>query len=746
MLRFIYGCLALPAFTFTLVFCPFVSADSEISWSTFLGSGSDDGGNSVFVDHNGNVFVTGTSVAGWGSPVNPHTGRSDAFVAKVDSSGVLQWHTFLGSSYSDWGQSIAADGSGNLYVAGFSIAGWGSPINPHAGGLDAFVAKLDSSGVLQWHTFIGSSNYEFGNSVAADGSGNLYVMGVSFAGWGSPINPHAGKKDVFVAKLDSRGQLQWHTFLGSSSYDWGQSVAADDSGNLYVAGDSDVGWGSPINPNAGGGDAFVAKLDSSGVLQWHTFLGSNSNDLGWSVAADGSGNLYATGRSGAGWGSPINSHAGGTALFVVKLDSSGVLQWHTFLGSSNYGWEGSVAADGSGNLYVIGDSESGWGSPINSHAGNSDAFVAKLDTSGVLQWHTFLGSGSNDHGRSVAVDGSGNLYAAGDSNAGWGSPINAYAGRGDAFVTKIYDLDIDDDGWPNDTDGCPYDLYKSDPGACGCGVADTDTDGDGTLDCNDNCPGDPNKSVSGTCGCGVVDTDTDTDGTADCFDPDDDGDGLDDSTDAFPTDPKEWADNDQDGIGDHGDSDDDNDGSEDSIEMAGPADGDGNADGIVDSLQSHVTTLEVLDDQQFCTLELPSGHSFTRSQAVNTPPADDAPDSVNFDYGYFDFTTGNIGSGQSTTVTLYLPAGASPITYYKYGKTPDNPTDHWYEFLYDGQTGAEIDGNIITLHFVDGQRGDDILTQDSMVVDVGGPGFESTATSNTFGSGSGGCFITSLRQ
>jgi hypothetical protein len=363
-----------------------------------------------------------------------------------------------------------------------------------------------------------------------------------------------------------------------------------------------------------------------------------------------------------------------------------------------------------------------------------------------ISWNTFLGSSSHDYGYSVAADGNGNLYATGYSNAGWGSPINAHAGEDDVFVSKIYDLDIDDDGWPNDVDGCPYDPYKSVTGACGCGVAETDTDGDSTPDCIDNCPSDPNKSDPGTCGCGVLDTDTDTDGTVDCIDPDDDGDGVDDSLDAFPTDPDEWADNDQDGTGDNGDSDDDNDGSEDSIEMAGSANADGNADGIADSLQSHVTTLNVIDGQQFCTLGLPIGHSFTRSQAVNTRPADDAPDGVNFDYGYFDFSTGNIGPGQSTTVTLYLPPGASPDTYYKYGKTPDNPTDHWYEYLYDGQTGAEINGNVITLHFVDGQRGDDILTRDSMVVDVGGPGFESATTTNTSGSGSGGCFITSLRQ
>jgi len=80
-----------------------------------------------------------------------------------------------------------------------------------------------------------------------------------------------------------------------------------------------------------------------------------------------------------------------------------------------------------------------------------------------------------------------------------------------------------------------------------------------------------------------------------------------------------------------------------------------------------------------------------------------------------------------TTLTITLPNGATPDTYYKYGQTQANPTDHWYEFLYDNQTGAEITNNVITLNFVDALRGDDVLTQDSMVIDLGAPGFDATS-------------------
>ena len=105
----------------------------------------------------------------------------------------------------------------------------------------------------------------------------------------------------------------------------------------------------------------------------------------------------------------------------------------------------------------------------------------------------------------------------------------------------------------------------------------------------------------------------------------------------------------------------------------------------------------------------------------------------------FKFTINLQNPGDAAAVSLYLPAGANPNTYYRYGPTPSDATDHWYEFLYDGQTGAEINGNVITLHFVDGIRGDDDLTVDGTIIDAGGPGVLSQSSGG--GSSGGGCFI-----
>jgi len=114
---------------------------------------------------------------------------------------VLQWNTFLGSDSDDLGKSIAVDVIGNVYVAGTSSDTWGAPGLPFALGPDAFLAKLNSSGALQWNAFLGGYwDYE-GNGIAVDDGGTVYVAG---NGNTSP--------DVFVAKMSNVAN-EYLTFL-----------------------------------------------------------------------------------------------------------------------------------------------------------------------------------------------------------------------------------------------------------------------------------------------------------------------------------------------------------------------------------------------------------------------------------------------------------------------------------------------------------------------------------------------------
>jgi hypothetical protein len=422
--------------------------DPTLLWNTFLGGADWDQGWAVAVDGNRNVYVTGKSDGSWGSPLRPYAGAGDAFVAKLNSKGELVWNTFLGSATGeDQAYAIALDGSGNVNVTGESLYSWGSPISAHSGqNANIFVAQLGSNGALKWNTFHGGQSIDRGYGLATDGSGNIYVAGLSHGTWGSPVNPPGTglvNEEAFVARLSQNGALQWNTFMGDSNgQDRAKAVAVN--GVLLVTGYSENTWGAPVRPHSGDfyGDAFVAQLNTqTGAREWNTFLGGAGTDEGQGIAC-GSGNAYVTGYSDATWGNPVAPFPGKSEnAFVARLSGNGALQWNTFMGGGDYEDDraNAIAIGQGARVFVAGQSSDTWGKPIQPHGDDSDAFAAQLNTSGALQWNTFLGGNSEDFGDGLAAD-EANVYIVGQSWVGygdWGTPVRPGSGKYDAWAVRL---------------------------------------------------------------------------------------------------------------------------------------------------------------------------------------------------------------------------------------------------------------------------------------------------------------------
>ena len=173
----------------------------------------------------------------------------------------------------------------------------------------------------------------------------------------------------------------------------------------------------------------------------------------------------------------------------------------------------------------------------------------------------------------------------------------------------------------------------------------------------------------------------------------------------------------------------DGDGVPDTVEM-GPGGNDpgydGNGDGIPDYQQANVTSFPSAAGGAYVTLAVPTGQTLANVRAVGNPSPGDAPAGVTFPYGFFEFEVRGLTAGACTTATLVLPRTPALSTYYRYGGTPDDSAPHWYEFTYDGVTGAQVFHETgrtrIALRFCDGLRGDDDLAANGTVVDQGGPG------------------------
>lgn len=333
----------------------------------------------------------------------------------------LSFATYLGGSDNDYSQAIAIDSAGNSYITGYSaFTDWatGSTYNTTLkGNNDIFVAKMSNDGSsLVYVTYLGGTGNDLGTGIAIDTSGNAYVTGYTqSSGWataGAYDTSFNGVYDAFVAKLNSSGSsLTYATYLGGANADYGYGIAVDSTGNTYVAGyTASSGWATAgaydTTFNDGDSDAFVAKLNSTGSsLTYATYLGGSDTDYANAIAIDSTGNAYIAGQTASAGsataGAYDTSFNGGTDAFVAKLNSSGaVLSYATYLGGSSDDSANGIAVDGSGNAYVTGaTSSAGWataGAYDTTQNGLSDAFVAKLSASGAALTYATYLGGTGD--------------------------------------------------------------------------------------------------------------------------------------------------------------------------------------------------------------------------------------------------------------------------------------------------------------------------------------------------------------
>ena len=414
----------------------------QIQWIRQFGSSRDDFGYGVAADASGNIYIAGYTLGAL--PSQTSTGWSDAFVRKYNASGTELWTRQFGSSSPDFALGVTADASGNVYVAGYTYGVLPGQIS--AGYTDAFVRKYDASGTELWTRQFGSSSYEAATGVAADASGNIYVAGYTGGVLPGQTRASTGYPDAFVRKYDASGTEIWTRQFGSSADDLALGVAADASGNVYVAGYT---YGVlPGQTSPGSTDAFVRTYDASGTELWTHQFGSSSADIASGVTADASRNLYVAGQT---YGTlPDRTSAGWSDAFVRKYDASGTELWTRQFGSASYEAATAVAADASGNTYVAGYT---WGAlPGQTGAGRGDAFVRKYDASGTELWTFQFGSSSDDVAFGVAADAPGNIYVAGHTYGALPGQISA--GFFDAFVVKLVEytpvaIDIKPGGFPN---------------------------------------------------------------------------------------------------------------------------------------------------------------------------------------------------------------------------------------------------------------------------------------------------------
>ena len=383
---------------------------------------------------------------------------------------ILVYSTFLGGTGVENGSAIAVDAAQAAYVVGSTassdfpvVSGLNGQTSFKGGAYDAFVVKYAPAGnAIVFSTYIGGSGSDAATGVGVDSAGNIVVTGDTDSPAFPLKNPLqgliGGKIDAFLLKIGAQGGLIYSTYLGGFEDDHALGLTVDPDGNAVVCGvtRSTNFWSQGgLRPVYMGGltDGWVLKMKPDGLLAWATYLGGNGNDSANAVALDPAGDIYVTGDT-TSLNFPATAGAMRTVLFrpgspdgfVTKIKGDGTaFGYSTYLGGTNNDTGIGIAADGQGNAYITGNTDSvdfPVVNPLQGPPGNGDVFVTKLNPAGSAPvYSTFLAGSGLDRAADIKIDAVGNAYVYGGT-ASDNFPVSSALqtvrrGGQDLFVARI---------------------------------------------------------------------------------------------------------------------------------------------------------------------------------------------------------------------------------------------------------------------------------------------------------------------
>jgi len=377
-----------------------------IEWAKCYGGSYWDAAYAVIQTHEGGYMVVGETASD-DYDVSGNHDSSDFWAVKLDSFGNIQWQKCYGGSDADAAFSVIETNTGSFVISGLTLSN-DSDVSGNHGLSDYWIIKTDSSGNLLSQNCLGGSAKESFNSnigglsqVFRDNQliqctdGGIAMIGSTLSNDGDVSGNH-GNEDYWVVKLDSALNVQWQKCLGGSGFDFGCSIIQAADGGYAVAGwsesnDGDVtGHHGPLSEP----DYWVAKLDSTGNLQWQKSLGGTDRDFGLSIINSANGGFVVCGFVNSNDSDVTGNHnpIGFTTedTWIVMLDSTGNLQWQKCFGGTQSEWGPKILKTFDGNMAAVSTTYSNNGDVSGNH-GEYDYWIIKIDSAQNILFQKCLG-------------------------------------------------------------------------------------------------------------------------------------------------------------------------------------------------------------------------------------------------------------------------------------------------------------------------------------------------------------------
>jgi hypothetical protein len=306
----------------------------DIQWQKVLGGDGFDAGRSIEPTTDGGYILTGVTDSDNTGDVGPNHGRSDVWVVKLNPAGDIQWQKVLGGDGFDAGRSIEHTPGGEYILTGVTDSDNTGDVGPNHGESDIWVVKLNPAGIIQWQKVLGGYGFESGRSIVQTTDGGYILTGPTDSDNTGDVGPNHGESDIWAVKLNAAGDIQWQKVLGGEGFESGRGTDQATDGGYILTGPTDSDNTGDVGPNHGESDIWVVKLNPAGIIQWQKVLGGDGFDAGRSIEHTTGGGYILTGLTDSDNTGDVGPNPGGSAIWVVKLNPAGDIQWQKVLGGA----------------------------------------------------------------------------------------------------------------------------------------------------------------------------------------------------------------------------------------------------------------------------------------------------------------------------------------------------------------------------------------------------------------------------
>ncbi|MBN8676666.1 MAG: hypothetical protein J0M29_00485 [Chitinophagales bacterium] len=355
-----------------------------------------------------------------------------AILTGVEAQPIIQWQRCFGGSEADEAVSIKQTTDSNFIIAGRALSANGNVTN-NKGVTDFWTIKVSNTGNLIWQKAYGGTNHErcYGSDLTSDGG---VILTGQTASNNINVSGNHGDFDGWVIKLDSNGLLKWQKCLGGSSWDEFWSIQQTSDGG-YIAAGRTASTNGDVTGLHGSLDYWVVKLSSTGAIEWQKALGGTLLDNAYVVKQAPDGGYVVAGESNSTDGDCTGLH-GSTDLWVVKLSSEGELEWQKMLGGSSLDWAFDIAITSDGGYAVLG--QISWNDgDVSEYFGGFDIWLVKLNEMGEIEWEHSYGGSDDEYIGSIIQLSAGGYVIAGATQSSDGHAI------GNNGVQDLWIIQID---------------------------------------------------------------------------------------------------------------------------------------------------------------------------------------------------------------------------------------------------------------------------------------------------------------